>query len=62
MKRFVINSSLSLIFGLGLTLALLWLFDETPPVAHADPGDLFASFCCAWKFIFSSRGSARRSR
>jgi fibronectin-binding autotransporter adhesin len=43
MKRFVINSSLSLIFGLGLTLALLWLFDETPPVAHADPGDLFAS-------------------
>jgi len=43
MKRLLVNCTISLTLGLGLALALLCLLNGAPPVAHADPGDLFAS-------------------
>ena len=42
MKRLTTNGSISLILGLGLTL-VLWGLLSSAPIAHADPGDLFAS-------------------
>ena len=36
MKRLIEKTAIALLFGIGLTLLLLWILDEaTPPAAHA---------------------------
>ena len=48
MKHFLHNTTIALVLGLGLTLALLWVLSSSPSIVSANPGDLFVVPITRW--------------